>query len=161
MIVISDTSCIGYLIIIDKLILLKENFSKIIVPEIVHKEILQLSSKYDVNRYLKAEWITSRPITNNRLYKELLSQVDEGESEAIVLSQEIHADLLLIDERKGTEVARSFGIRTIGLLGVLLLSKQKKLIPLVQPILHELIANTTFRITKILYTNVLKQANEL
>ena len=161
MIVISDTSCIGYLIIIDKLILLKENFSKIIVPEIVHKEILQLSSKYDVNRYLKAEWITSRPITNNRLYKELLSQVDEGESEAIVLSQEIHADLLLIDERKGTEVARSFGIRTIGLLGVLLLSKQKKLIPLVQPILHELISNTTFRITKILYTNVLKQANEL
>ena len=161
MIVISDTSCLGYLIIIDKLILLKENFSKIIVPEIVHKEILQLSSKYDVNRYLKAEWITSRPITNNRLYKELLSQVDEGESEAIVLSQEIHADLLLIDERKGTEVARSFGIRTIGLLGVLLLSKQKKLIPLVQPILHELISNTTFRITKILYTNVLKQANEL
>ena len=161
MIVISDTSCIGYLIIIDKLILLKENFSKIIVPEIVHKEILQLSSKYDVNRYLKAEWITSRPIANNRLYKELLSQVDEGESEAIVLSQEIHADLLLIDERKGTEVARSFGIRTIGLLGVLLLSKQKKLIPLVQPILHELISNTTFRITKILYTNVLKQANEL
>jgi predicted nucleic acid-binding protein len=161
MIVISDTSCIGYLIIIDKLILLKENFSKIIVPEIVHKEILQLSSKYDLNKYLKAEWITSRPITNNRLYEELLSQVDEGESEAIVLSQEIHADLLLIDERKGTLLARSFGIKTIGLLGVLLLSKEKQLISLVKPILDELMANTTFRIDKTLYTNVLKQANEL
>ena len=160
MIVISDTSCIGYLIIIDKLILLKENFSKIVVPEAVHKEILQLSSRYNLNKYLKSEWITSLPITNNKLYKELLNQVDEGESEAIVLSQEIHADLLLIDERKGTLLARSFGIKTIGLLGVLLLSKEKQLIPLVKPLLDELTENTTFRIDKILYKNVLKKANE-
>ena len=160
MMVISDTSCIGYLIIIDKLLLLKENFSKIIIPETVHKEILQLSSKYNLNKYLKSEWITSMTITNYKLYKELLNKVDEGESEAIVLSQEIHADLLLIDERKGTQLARSLGIKTLGLLGVLLLSKEKQIIPLVKPILDELIANTTFRIDKILYTNVLKQANE-
>jgi len=161
MIVISDTSCIGYLIIIDKLFLLKENFSKIIVPQAVHKEILQLSEEYDLSKYLNSEWITSIAITNNRLYNELLKQVDEGESEAIVLSKEINADLLLIDERKGTILARSLGIKTIRLLGVLLLSKTKKIIPLVQPILDELIANATFRIDKILYTNVLKQANEL
>ena len=160
MIVISDTSCIGYLIIIDKIFLLRDNFSKIFVPQIVHKEILQLSEKYDLSKYLHSDWISINSITNTNLYNELLKKVDEGESEAIVLSQEIHADLLLIDERKGTEIARSFGIRTIGLLGVLLLSKKKKLIPLVQPILDELIANTTFRITKNLYTTVLKQANE-
>ncbi len=161
MIVVSDTSCIGYLIIIDRLFLLKDNFSEIVIPQTVHKEVLQLSEKYDLSRYLHSDWISIETIKNNKLYNELLKVVDEGESEAIVLSQEIHADLLLIDERKGTEIARSFGIRTIGLLGVLLLSKQKKLIPLVQPILDELIANTTFRITKILYTNVLKQAHEL
>ena len=161
MIVISDTSCIGYLIIIDKLFLLKDNFSEIIIPQIVNKEILQLSTKYDLSKYLHSDWISINTITNSELYYELLKKVDEGESEAIVLSQEIHAGLLLIDERKGTELARSFGIRTIGLLGVLLLSKEQKLIPLVKSILDELIANTTFRITKTLYTNVLKQANEL
>lgn len=161
MIVISDTSCIGYLIIIDRLFLLKDNFLEIVIPQTVHKEVLQLSEKYDLSRYLHSDWISINTIKNNKLYNELLKVVDEGESEAIVLSQEINADLLLIDERKGTEIARSFGIRTIGLLGVLLLSKEKKIIPLVQPILDELIANTTFRITKILYTNVLKQANEL
>ena len=160
MIVISDTSCIGYLIIIDKIFLLRDNFSEIFIPQIVHKEILQLSEKYDLSKYLHSDWISINTIKNTNLYNELLKKVDEGESEAIVLSQEIHADLLLIDERKGTEIARSFGIRTIGLLGVLLLSKKKKLIPLVQPILDELIANTTFRITKNLYTTVLKQANE-
>lgn len=161
MIVVSDTSCIGYLIIIDKLFLLKDNFSEIVIPQTVHKEILQFSSQYDLSKYLHSDWISISTIKNKTLYNELLKTVDEGESEAIVLSQEIHADLLLIDQRKGTEIARSLGIRTIELLGVLLLSKRKKMIPLVRPILGELIANITFRISKVLYTNVLKQANEL
>ncbi|MEO6949920.1 MAG: DUF3368 domain-containing protein [Ginsengibacter sp.] len=160
MMVISDTSCIGYLIIIDKLQLLKNNFSEIIVPDIVNKKILQLSSRYNLAKYLNAEWIKSLSISNTTLYRELLNQVDEGESEAIVLSKEINADLLSVDERKGTLLARSLGIKTIGLLGVLLLSKEKKIINLAKPILDELITNTTFRIDKNLYTNVLKQANE-
>jgi predicted nucleic acid-binding protein len=106
MIVISDTSCIGYLIIIDKLSLLKDNFSKIIIQQTVHKEILQLSSKYNLRKYLHANWITV-----NR--------------------------------------------------GVLLLAKERKIIPLVQAILEELTENTTFRINKILYKNILQEANEL
>jgi uncharacterized protein len=69
-------------------------------------------------------------------------------------------NLLLIDERKGTSLARSFGIKTIGLLGVLLLSKEKEIVPFVRPILDQLISKTTFRIDKILYANVLQQANE-
>ena len=77
MIVISDTSCIGYLF--DKLLLLKENFSEIIVPKSVHKEILQLSSKYNVDKYLQADLIKSMPIKNIQLHKQLLNRVDEGE----------------------------------------------------------------------------------
>ncbi len=161
MIVISDTSCTGYLIIINKLFLLKNNFSKIIIPQIVHKEILQLSSQYDLSEYLHSNWISVNTISNNKLFLELRKKVDDGQSEAIVLSKEIHADLLLIDERKGTELARSLGIKTIGLLGVLLLSKKKKIIPLVRPVLEELMTNTTFRINQTLYTNILQEANEL
>ena len=52
------------------------------------------------------------------------------------------------------------GIKTIGLLGVLLLSKRKKLIKDVKSFLDELIVNTTFRIDKKIYDNVLKEANE-
>jgi predicted nucleic acid-binding protein len=160
MIVISDTSCIGYLIIIDKLFLLHKNFTEIIIPSSVHKEILQLSGKQNLSNYLNSTWVSIREIKNHQLYKDLLKQVDEGESEAIVLSKEINADLLLIDERKGTALARSMGINTIGLLGVLLLSKKKNLISNVKSFLDELIANTTFRIDKKVYNNVLKEANE-
>ncbi|MGN6539254.1 MAG: DUF3368 domain-containing protein [Ginsengibacter sp.] len=94
------------------------------------------------------------------MQQQLLTTVDEGESQAIVLAKKIHADLLLIAERKGTSLARSLGIKTIGLLGVLLLSKEKKFVPFVRPILDQLISRTTFRIDKTLYENVLKQANE-
>jgi hypothetical protein len=93
---------------------------------------LQLSSKYNLNKYLNADWIKRRSIKNIQLQQQLLTTVDEGESEAIVLAKEIHADLLLIDERKGTSLPRSLGIKTIGLLGVLLLSKEKKIIPFVK-----------------------------
>lgn len=160
MIVVSDTSCIGYLIIIDKLNLLKENFSEVVVPNAVHQEILQLSVAYDLKQYLKADYIISKSITNHKLYYELLTRLDTSESEAIVLSPEIQADLLLIDKRKGTLFARSLGLKTIGLIGVLLLSKERKLIPSVKPVFDQLITNTSFRITKILYSNILKQANE-
>ena len=119
---------------------------------------MQLSSKYNLNKYLNADWIKRRSIKNIQLQQQLLTTVDEGESEAIVLAKEIHADLLMIDERKGTSLPRSLGIKTIGLL--LLLSKEKKIVPFVRPILDQLISQTTFRIDKTLYENVLKQANE-
>ncbi len=125
MIVISDTSCIGYLIIIDKHSLLQQNFTDIIIPLSVHKEVLPLSAKYDLTKYLNANWISIKEITNYELYKNLLKEVDEGESEAMVLSKELNADLLLIDERKGTLIARSTGINTIGLIGVYFYRKRK------------------------------------
>ena len=122
MIVISDTSCLGYFIIIDTLFLLKDNFSKIIIPQKVHNEILQRSPKYNLHKYFNSGWININTIT-----------------------------LLTC----------SFGIKTVGLPGVSLLSKEKRLIPIVKRFLDELISNTTFKINNILYQNVLKQANEL
>ena len=59
--------------------------------------------------------------------------LDIGESEAIILSDQIKADLLLMDEVKGRQVARNMGINLMGTIGILmqaydsrLLSKEEK-----------------------------------
>jgi predicted nucleic acid-binding protein len=58
----------------------------------------------------------------------LAGLVDQGEAEAIELAKELHADRLLIDERKGRKLAADEGVPVIGLLGVVLLAKRRGLV---------------------------------
>jgi predicted nucleic acid-binding protein len=51
--------------------------------------------------------------------KTRLSQLDEGDREAIQLALELKADLLLIDERAGREEAIKLNLPVIGTLGIL------------------------------------------
>jgi predicted nucleic acid-binding protein len=48
-----------------------------------------------------------------------LGQLDPGESEAIALAAEVHADVLLIDEQAGRQEAVRRGLRVAGTLSIL------------------------------------------
>jgi hypothetical protein len=61
-----------------------------------------------------------------------------GEAEAIELAKELHADRLLIDERKGRRLALQEGVAVIGLRGVVLLAKRNQLIPSARILLQRL-----------------------
>lgn len=50
--------------------------------------------------------------------------LDAGESEAIVLSDDLKSDLLLMDEAKGRDAARQMGIKVMGTVGLLMASYQ-------------------------------------
>src|SRR5438045_8526961 len=56
----------------------------------------------------------------------------------IISSQELHADRLLIDERKGRQLAIQEGIAVIGLLGVVLLAKRRQLVSSARALLQRL-----------------------
>lgn len=45
--------------------------------------------------------------------------LDAGESEAIILADEKHSDVLLMDEHKGRQAAKKMGIAIIGTIGIL------------------------------------------
>ena len=56
------------------------------------------------------------------------SGLDDGESEAIILADELKSDALIIDERKGRKVAQKLGIKITGTVGVLLQAHDENMI---------------------------------
>jgi predicted nucleic acid-binding protein len=66
---------------------------------------------------------------------------------------------LLIDEKKGRAIAARSGIQTVGTMGILLLAKQKGFLAQVKPSL-DVLANNGFRISDILYRQILGRAGE-
>ena len=87
--------------------------------------------------------------------------LDKGEAEAISLAIENQADILIIDELAGRQVAKQHNLRIIGLLGILIDAKYSGLIKEVKPLLDQLISDHGFWIKPELYSNVLKTVAEL
>lgn len=97
----------------------------------------------------------------DRAFVETLEmELDRGESESIVLTIELKADFLIIDESNGRQKAESLGIDVIGLLGTLLKAKELGLILEVRPIIDNLISQAGFFISPQLRKHVLTLAKE-
>ncbi len=117
MIVVSNTSPINYLLLIDQIDLLPYLFEKIIIPEVVRDEMLDPDAPPALQ-----QWIANPPpwlmIQAVPVIDATLSSLDPGEQAAITLAQTLSADLLIIDERLGRQIARERGISIIGTLGI-------------------------------------------
>ena len=100
-------------------------------------------------------------VNNNHLTNEIKAAgLDTGEAEAIALSIELKPAFLLIDEKEGKDVAKQYGINTIGILGVILLAKDKQLIENAKQLFDALRNKTKFYFSNSLYHFLLKQAGE-
>jgi predicted nucleic acid-binding protein len=164
MLVVSNTSPIVNLAAIGQLDVLRQLFSMIIIPERVYEEIVIEGAEQPGAVEVQTEiWFETRTVTNTALVANLLQRYPKlqlGEVEAIVLTYEINADRLLLDEGRGRALAEDLGLPITGVLGVLLNAKRRGLIALVKPIVDDLINIAGFWIDKRLYAEVLKQAGE-
>lgn len=125
--VVSNSSPIIHLAKIGKLSLLREYFNTIMVPESVFKEcVAEGKDRKEVEAIKKAEWIRVAEVQDKKLVKLLQSSLDDGESEAIALSLESGADLILLDDSDAREKARIYGLTVTGTLGVLLRAKKDR-----------------------------------
>jgi predicted nucleic acid-binding protein len=79
-----------------------------------------------------------------------------GEAEAIAIATQVHADAVLIDERKATVVARDRGLMVTGTLGVLALAAESKLVDLEASI--RCLLDTNFRASPALIDDILRRS---
>lgn len=143
--------------------LLPDIFGDIIIPEPVYAELLANGPNHPVTLLAQsAPWLTVQAVTDVARAEQLEQErnLDRGEAHAIVLATELNAHQLLIDEKLGRLEAQRLGLSIIGLLGVLLVAKQRALIPAVKPVIDDLISQANLRIRPQLYREILKRANE-
>lgn len=140
--------------------MLRELFSEIYIPPSVLNEITELGNfNYDIPSMEQIGWIHVKEPENSKLSNQLEETLHKGEAEAIALAKELNADYILIDEKKGRKVAESQGLTVIGLIGLLIKAKERRLIPKIKPFLDELIQKN-FRISTKLYEIILKKVGE-
>ena len=131
MIVVSDTSPLTALLTVGVADLLPQLFSEVVIPEAVRNELRRGHSRLP-------SWLRVAAVANQTQARQYARIVDLGEAEAIELARELHADRLLMDERKGRRLAAQEGVPVIGLLGVVLLARRKQFIPSARALIDRL-----------------------
>lgn len=120
MTVVSNTSPLRYLIAAGQADLLRKLFGTIFIPSAVEREICHPHAPPSVRRWMARHpsWLQTHEV-HSAPDAELIQQLDPGEAEAIQLAQELGADALIMDERRGRQMAAGRGITVIGALGIL------------------------------------------
>lgn len=143
MIVVSDTTPINHLILVGKIFVLPELLGKVIIPAAVFEELQAGKTPPKVKAFIEnlPEWLEVRH--PQFLFDEDLDDLDAGEREAIILAEELKADILLMDERDGREAAIKRNLPVAGTLSILERAAEKDLLDFAET-LQELKLNGYF-----------------
>ena len=123
MIVVSDTTPLISLLKINRLDLLKKLFGDVLIPQAVFDELTDDERfRLEADQIREKKFIVVNPVNNPESTNILkrATGLDQGESEAIVLTDELKADLLLMDEAKGRNISAQMGLRIMGTIGILM-----------------------------------------
>ncbi len=144
MIVVSDTSPLNYLVLIDLQHILPELFERILIPSAVRDELQSAGAPDAISRFMAAApaWLETREVSE---VDPKLHHMDRGEREAITLAGSLSVGSVLIDERKGRLAARERRLAVSGTLGVLDLAARRRLVSLSEALRR--LERTTFRVS--------------
>ncbi|MCL4741041.1 MAG: DUF3368 domain-containing protein [Phycisphaerales bacterium] len=161
MIVVSDTSPLRALQALDRLGLIESVFGEALIPPAVMRELAAESpgvAPLDVTQY---PYLVVRSPSDRGQVDRLLVELNAGEAEALALAIEVGAETILLDESDGRRVAARLGLRTTGVLALLVRAKELRLLDRVAPLLDELDAKINFRVSQQVLRRVLADAGEL
>lgn len=137
--IVSDSGPIIAFSKIGRLDILRLLFERVLIPDAVHDEVVVRGiGRPGADDVARSSWIERRTPMNVDMLSELPQRIHAGEREAIALAYELGMPLL-IDERRGRQVAYNIGVAVIGSLGVLAEARREEIVedlaPLVQTIL--------------------------
>jgi predicted nucleic acid-binding protein len=122
---------------IGQLELLPAVFDQIISPRAVFEEVTQDPTLSGAEAIAKADWLRVVEVSDRDAVERLSVWLDAGESEVLVLAQELESTAA-IDERRGRNLAATLGVSQTGTVGILVIAKERGLIPAVTPLLDQL-----------------------
>jgi predicted nucleic acid-binding protein len=117
--VVSNTTPLNYLILIEAVEVLAALFGRVYAPTAVMEELSHPRGPQRVRAWASSppEWLAVTKPT--QVDETLPKALHKGEVEAISLACARGADWVLIDERKASREAESRGLRVAGTLGIL------------------------------------------
>lgn len=160
MLAVSNTSPICNLAVIGRLDFLAERYGIVQIPPAVATEL-------DALRHPSAARCIKSAISSGWLRVAVPSSVpalqfplDPGETEAIALALLLKADVLLLDEKRGREAARHFGLVVAGALGELVHAKHAGWVPSVRDEIQRLRREAGFFVDPGVERFILSQVGE-
>jgi len=158
-VVVSDTSPLLNLALIERLDLLRTQFSDVTVPRSVWDELTEGKEGLEALRELRDDdFLSIVEVERSDLFVEVCHELDLGETAAICYAVEHGADLVLLDERDGRRVARRHDLEVTGVIGILLRGAKTDEVDLE----HELdtLREAGFWISDDLYSRALSEADK-
>lgn len=137
---VCNTSPLILLAKIHRLDLLNRLYKQVIIPPAALRE-LEAKPAQEAKRVRAL--LRSRKFhlqkASKRVLREIPRDLGTGEREAIALALESKADLVILDDQQGRQVARARGLAVTGTIGLLIEAREQGLIPSIRRELDRLI----------------------
>lgn len=153
--VVSNTSPLNYLILIDEIDVLPRLYERAVIPQSVCRELQAAETPEAVRTWIldPPDWLEISSET--ALLDSDLMSLHAGERDAISLALHLQAGALLIDERRGRREAEKRELKVIGTIGVLAFAHECGLLNLSSAIGR--LQQTTFHLSPKLVASVLQK----
>lgn len=145
MIVVSDTTPLNYLVLINLIDVLPKMFQQVYAPQAVLRELNNPKAPDAVRRWAHAppSWLK---VVDPSFRIPSTIRLDPGEADAISLAKENHIPDILMDERRGSTIAISEGLNPLPTLAIIEAAAERNLLDL-RPTIENLL-QTSIRVPR-------------
>ena len=155
--IIADTGALISLGLVEHIDLIEKVFGDFCIAHAVWEE-LQGYKNPEFDRKLLSQF--ENRVVKIKSRNHLSAIMDYGESESIILYEELGADYLLIDDSKARIIAESLEVNCIGSIGLLIRAKQKGLVNDLKSIFEKWIENERYFSKKLLNKILIETGEE-